>query len=230
LDGVRAKCRVTLLAEQNKSAANKTTGLATSNVQNSAVVSMQASSPIASEMGELLFRKQAVSGIAIFNLSRKAKPGDILSIDLFPDYSVKDLCHFLTELYESYQTNVSAAALLQGIMHPRLAALIIRMAITDNVAALDKSQIGLLVAQAKDFRLTVKALPAANQAQLASGGIALTDLSSTNLEFLTIPGLFAAGECIDIDAPCGGYNLHWAWASGLLAGKSAACFVKRTFC
>ena len=42
------------------------------------------------------------------------------------------------------------------------------------------------------------------------------------MESLLMPGLFAAGEVLDIDGDCGGYNLQWAWASGYLAGKAAA--------
>ena len=44
------------------------------------------------------------------------------------------------------------------------------------------------------------------------------------MEARILPGLHVVGEALDVDAPCGGYNLHWAWASGLLAGAAAAAF------
>ncbi|MDR2108876.1 MAG: NAD(P)/FAD-dependent oxidoreductase, partial [Coriobacteriales bacterium] len=64
--------------------------------------------------------------------------------------------------------------------------------------------------------------PSAEQAQLTRGGFACDCFDPLTLQAHSHPGLFVAGECLDIDGPCGGYNLHWAWASGLAAGVGAA--------
>jgi hypothetical protein len=53
------------------------------------------------------------------------------------------------------------------------------------------------------------------------GGVKVTAVDARTCEVRGVPGLYVVGEALDVDAPCGGYNLHWAWASGLLAGKSA---------
>ncbi len=61
-----------------------------------------------------------------------------------------------------------------------------------------------------------------NKAIITRGGIDLAKVDPSSLESKIIPGLYFAGEMLDIDGPCGGYNLHWAFASGALAGHSAA--------
>ena len=62
----------------------------------------------------------------------------------------------------------------------------------------------------------------ARQCQVYRGGACIDGFNPHTLESYTLPGLHVVGEALDVDAPCGGYNLHWAWASGLLAGRAAA--------
>ena len=56
-------------------------------------------------------------------------------------------------------------------------------------------------------------------AQVTAGGLRTDEFDPRTLESRLVPGLFACGEVLDIDGPCGGYNLQWAWASGALAGR-----------
>ena len=60
------------------------------------------------------------------------------------------------------------------------------------------------------------------QAQCAAGGIATGELNPETMEAWSVPGLYLAGEILDVDGICGGYNLQWAWSSGILAGRSAS--------
>ena len=61
-----------------------------------------------------------------------------------------------------------------------------------------------------------------DKAQVCTGGVRLGEVKRDTLESKLVPGLYFAGEILDVDGICGGYNLQWAWASGCLAGKSAA--------
>jgi predicted flavoprotein YhiN len=74
----------------------------------------------------------------------------------------------------------------------------------------------------KLFRVQVKGVGDAKHAQVTRGGAKLAEFNAATLESKRMPGLYACGECLDVDGPCGGYNLHWAWASGIVAGKGAA--------
>jgi predicted flavoprotein YhiN len=73
----------------------------------------------------------------------------------------------------------------------------------------------------KDFRLRITAADDMKNAQTVSGGADTTEFSDT-LESLLVPGLFVTGELLDVDGRCGGYNLHFAFASGYVAGTNAA--------
>ena len=73
-----------------------------------------------------------------------------------------------------------------------------------------------------DFRLPVKNGLSFEQAQVCSGGVDTSEVHSKTLESRLHKGLYFAGELLDIDGTCGGYNLQWAWSSGAAAGIWAA--------
>jgi hypothetical protein len=66
-----------------------------------------------------------------------------------------------------------------------------------------------------------------NDAQVTRGGVALEEVDEQTMESAIVPGVYFAGEILDYDGPCGGYNLHFAWKSGVLAGRSMAEAVVR---
>ena len=70
----------------------------------------------------------------------------------------------------------------------------------------------------KRFKLPVRGTEGFANAQVTAGGIRTSEFDPRTLESRLCPRLFACGEVLDIDGDCGGYNLQWAWASGVLAG------------
>jgi succinate dehydrogenase/fumarate reductase flavoprotein subunit len=74
----------------------------------------------------------------------------------------------------------------------------------------------------KSFELEVKGIGDAGQCQVQRGGFCSGSVNAKTMEASAVSGLYLCGEALDVDAPCGGYNLHWAWSSGLLAGLSIA--------
>ncbi|MBQ2160435.1 MAG: NAD(P)/FAD-dependent oxidoreductase, partial [Firmicutes bacterium] len=72
------------------------------------------------------------------------------------------------------------------------------------------------------MRLKVKGLKGWNEAQVTSGGVVLEEVDPQTMESTVVPGLFLTGEVLDYDGPCGGYNLHHAWLTGIKAGKGLA--------
>jgi predicted flavoprotein YhiN len=71
----------------------------------------------------------------------------------------------------------------------------------------------------KEFTLTVTGTKGFENAQVTKGGVDTSDINPETMESLLVPGLYFCGEIIDIDGLCGGFNLQWAFASGLLAGE-----------
>ena len=87
---------------------------------------------------------------------------------------------------------------------------------------LTKYECKRLVQTVKKFRTAIRATKSFEQAQICAGGVNTKELYAENMESRLVKGLFFAGELVDVDGICGGYNLQWAWSSGYVAGKGAA--------
>ena len=74
----------------------------------------------------------------------------------------------------------------------------------------------------KNWRVTVNGSNSYDNAQVCAGGVDAAEVTE-DFESRLVQGVYIVGELLDVDGKCGGYNLHWAWASGVLAGKHAAC-------
>ena len=79
-----------------------------------------------------------------------------------------------------------------------------------------------LIQTLTSYRLTVRESTGLEQAQVCSGGVDTTQVNEETLESHIHKGLYLAGELLDIDGPCGGYNLQWAWSSGAVTGLHSA--------
>ena len=91
----------------------------------------------------------------------------------------------------------------------------------DKVAELSRSKREKIESLYRALTVTVQATNGFDQAQVSAGGVVAKELTDT-LESKLIPHLYFAGEMIDMDGICGGYNLQWAWTSGTIAGCAAA--------
>lgn len=195
LSGVRVRCAASLLDD---------TGTA-----------------VATERGELLFRDYGVSGIMVFDLSRFLEAGSVLSIDFFPDASLPELEAMLAERSATLAWR-TAETFFDGMLHSRVAQAVVRAAGLGPTTPVPELPRDRLAALLKDFRLDVIGSGDATQAQVTRGGAAVAEFDPATMESRLTGGLFAAGEVLDIDGRCGGFNLHWAWASGIVAGERAA--------
>ncbi len=163
------------------------------------------------ECGELLFRDYGVSGIAVFDLSRFAKSGDVLHIDLLPDMDQEQVFACISQYIRMLSWR-GKSDMLTGLFHKRINEALIRICGTD---------VHRLAETIKDFALTVHGIADSKQAQLTRGGAAVFEFDPFTLRSNKNDALYAAGETLDIDGRCGGYNLHWAFASGLRAAECA---------
>ncbi len=191
---------------------------------------------IGSESGEVQFREDALSGICIMNLSRLVKPlrGESpedsfrhyeIRLDLTPDFSSSDIRDMmLTRLRDLKYDSLYA---MKGLIKEELAAHIARKGNVffarwkaDQVSC--EEMAAFIADELSDMRLTVKGLKGWNEAQVTSGGVSLEEIDENTMESKIVPGLFITGETLDYDGPCGGYNLHNAWLTGIKAGKGLA--------
>lgn len=166
---------------------------------------------VAREAGEVLFRPYGVSGIVAFDLSRVARPGDALAIDLAPDVDAFEVDRLVAASGGAWDS-------LDGILDPQIAHALLERAGRPGEPGL-AWRVAPLV---KELALRVTGLADTDRAQLTRGGVATDALDASTLEVLGMPGLHCCGEAVDVDGACGGYNLAWAWTSGLAAGEAAA--------
>lgn len=159
------------------------------------------------ESGEVLFRTYGLSGVVIFDLSRYAQPGDEIVLDLAPSLSKTDI--------QSLCSNTHAPAhTLSGVVDPVLAEALELYARTSAPAK--------LAPLIKALHLRVEGVADKTHAQITCGGLATDAFNPNTLEAYKLPRCFACGEALDIDGACGGFNLAWAWLSGMRAGSGAA--------
>ena len=119
--------------------------------------------------------------------------------------------------------------LLTGLCVPKLAQAIFQEAGMHSgqrftCGELSPAAIDRLVAAAADFTLLIRGVKGFDSAQVTAGGIAAGEFNLDTLESKLAPGIYAAGEVIDVDGDCGGFNLMFAFGSGILAGLAGrAC-------
>lgn len=178
---------------------------------------------IKSSSGEVLFTDYGLSGPPIFELSRLAaseKNGEI-GLDLMPEYSQSQVLEILNERktperpLETYFVGMLEKKLGQVLLKSCGAAPLSRMSGT-----LTEKELGAIADKIKMWKFPVTGTMSWNNAQVTAGGIRTSEVNPSTMESKKQKGLFFAGEILDIDGDCGGYNLQWAWSSGYLAGMS----------
>ena len=178
---------------------------------------------LAEGRGEVQFTEKGVSGPAGFNLSRSASTGgagQLLHLELLP-YRREDLIELLLKRVRNFP-ELDASDLFTGMLHNRLGRILVKAAGLSPSAPLSTLSMQQLLKAASvcvDFALPVAGVEGFEAAQVTAGGLQTSQFDPLTLESRLVPGLYACGELLDIDGPCGGYNLQWAWASGALAGR-----------
>ncbi len=185
---------------------------------------------LASDRGELQLTDYGISGIPVFQVSRYAaealdqKKRVLAAIDFYPDGTGEEFFALLKE-QRTYLNDRTCSVFLNGIFHKKLAALFLKAAgikADSPVASLTDKKLHELTEVIKEALVKVTETNSFDKAQVCMGGVSTREIDSRTMESRLVPGLYFAGEILDVDGICGGYNLQWAWSSGHLAGMSAA--------
>lgn len=180
-------------------------------------------SAVATTAGEVQFTEFGVSGPAAFEVSREAAQGGglVLLLDLLRPWSETEVLALLAQKRQSAPEQ-PLEDFLTGMVHNRLGRVALTAAgldLTRQAGSLPDQALAELARSLKHFALPVTGVLGLDQAQVTAGGILTAEFRPDTLESRLCPGLFAAGEVLDIDGDCGGFNLQWAWSSGRIAGK-----------
>lgn len=179
--------------------------------------------PLWQGRGELLFRDYGISGILAFDLSRRAAPGDLVELDLAPDVPGAEL----RQLVDPSARGAFEDGSLDGVLDPQVAHVLERLArarwhVERDGREAPPSDAEALTALVKALPLIVVGPAEVSRAQVTRGGLLTDQFLPETLSPAALPWLFACGEALDVDADCGGFNLAWAWKSGMVAGDGAA--------
>lgn len=172
------------------------------------------------EDGEVLFRTFGISGVAAFNLSRRVQRSDTILLDFFPDLSKGELLDMLNqrvELLGGFSPHDSRW--LDGMLAPQLSHVVCTAFEQCHPGSHDVIH---LVSILKHFKLLVEGTAEERSAQVTRGGVPIESVSAPSLCVSNAAGapLYICGEALDIDADCGGFNLAWAWISGIRTASS----------
>lgn len=201
LDGIRAKCAVSL-------------------IQNGEFTKI--------ERGELQFTKTALSGICIFDLSSVYQGGEaFVKIDFLPDFDRNSTKKMLKNAVNS-RGNKTAADCFSGIFYKKLSQYLLKSAKishSKSASEITEAELNSLLETVKSHKIKITGAADFSSAQVCGGGIKASEITE-NFMSNRVKGLFFAGEILDIWGECGGYNLHFAFASGLSAGRSAHKYIE----
>lgn len=168
--------------------------------------------------GSVLFTHKGLSGPAILQISSYWKEGDVIVIDLLPDI---DIFRFLVEKQQN-KSKTEMHNLICDFLPTRLAKNWCDLNIQSKPAIqYNEKELRKIALQLHNWEIRPKSTEDYRTAEVTLGGIDTNELSSKNMESIKVKGLYFTGEVIDVTGQLGGYNLHWAWASGFVAGQYA---------
>jgi len=202
-DGVRSEVKLTLL-ENNKK--------------------------IKEEVGEVQFTSYGISGISVFNLSSLVSIGldnnkkEDIVINFIPYLNtVEEVIEYLNKRSEIV-TGRTIFELLEGILDYKLIKVILDEAGIDPekyLEELNKKEVYNLALYLHSFTLNIKGTKSFDNAQVCSGGVPLSEINPLTMESKLVKDLYIVGELLDVNGDCGGFNLAFAFISGMLAGEGA---------
>ena len=182
---------------------------------------------IREEEGEILFTDYGISGPPILQVSRKVieelnkKNKPFLNIDMFPGYSKLKLYDILQDRFRRINYKTIEESMI-GFINKKLIPVVFYEAGFEDLnkicGKLNKKEIYKIIDILKEWKFEVIGHNSWQQAQSTAGGIKLSEVNPKTLESLKVKGLYFAGEILDVDGDCGGFNLQWAWSSGYTAG------------
>ncbi|MEN6461176.1 MAG: NAD(P)/FAD-dependent oxidoreductase [Syntrophomonas sp.] len=186
---------------------------------------------IAKDRGDILFANYGVSGPPILQISRKA--GELLyegkeaylKITIMDMMSKEELRKLISKRFQIAARKPVDFSLV-GLINKRLIPVVLMEAGINDVkrtaANLSAKEQEGIIDILTDWRFKIRGTKSWPSAQVTAGGVDTNGIDPNTMESKSIKGLFFAGEIIDIDGQCGGFNLQWAWSSGFIAGQSAA--------
>lgn len=176
--------------------------------------------------GDFLFTHSGISGPAVLNISgtvsellRQNNSAEVF-LNFFPGKSSSDWINYF-DLWQKKDGRKQVVKILSEYLPRRLAEIFCSESGCENTEAsrLSRPSREKLSSMLSSCRLKITGTAGFDKAMVTRGGVSLKEINPQTMESRIVKGLYFAGEVIDIDGPCGGFNLQWAFSSGRLAGN-----------
>lgn len=200
-------------------------------IRTDALVSIESEGhQLAYDRGEVQLTDYGISGIPVFQVSRfasnalAAKKTVTALLDFLPDL---ELCQVqeLLESRKALRPQKACEDYLTGLFPKKLAHVLLKQAgipLAAQAGSLSFGRLSALAGQIKRFSVPITASNPFPNAQVCCGGVDTAQICPETMESRLVKGLYFAGEIMDVDGICGGYNLQWAWSTAAIAGRSGA--------
>lgn len=191
---------------------------------------------VCGESGELQLTDFGISGIPVFQISRFATKAlhenktVCARIDFLPAFGETEALDMLNERFYNHAHGKEAGEALIGLFNKKLIDVLLKESRIDlHIPAeqVKTGQLARLCNTIKHFHVDIIGSKPMDTAQVCAGGVDTREVDGQTLESKLAEGVYFAGEVLDIDGTCGGYNLQWAWSSGYVAGTHAAGFLQK---
>ena len=199
LSGIRVKCRVCV---------------------------QEGSRTLHEESGEALFTDYGMSGVCVMQCARYARQGRMLALSLAEGMGFTSPEDALQELMRrrGHWQDQPMERLMTGLCVPRLASALCAAAgiawKNRVIGSLKRNEAVSLANLLTDWPLEIRGVKGFDAAQVTQGGADCREFDPATMASRLVPGLHAAGEVLDVDGDCGGFNLMFAFGSGILAGRN----------
>lgn len=182
---------------------------------------------IAKEIGEIQLTDYGISGICVMNLSGRVARGlytgkdEYVKINFLTNLNINTVqeCISFIDKRNKVMKNRTISELLEGIINYKLLNVLLKNLKDkqwNEVSAKDKEKIAESLVELK---VNIIGTNSFDKSQVCSGGIPLKEIDVNTMESKLVNGLYIIGELLDCDGDCGGYNLTWAWITGIIAGE-----------
>lgn len=183
------------------------------------------------DVGEIQLTDYGISGICVFNLSGMAIRGldkgnkEQVKINFLYNIGLnekEDFVKWMDMRNERIQDR-TICELLYGVLNKKLVDILLKEANVDeslvwnNLSEKEKIEFARMIV---DLKIDITGSNSFDKAQVCSGGVSLKEMNLLTMESKKVQDLFIVGELLDVNGDCGGYNLEWAWITGMIAGKS----------
>ena len=180
---------------------------------------------LAGSAGNIIFTEWGINGPGVMDISHFISADPKQKFELALDFLRFVEADFSDLLRDKRKTATPLKVFLEAFFPPKAAALLPQFAgLTGEtpLSRIDEAAIQTLIRSVRDVRVKVNGVKGFEVCQVSAGGIPVTEADPRTLESRLVTGLHLTGETLDVIGPCGGFNLHFAFASGAMAGAAAA--------